>query len=108
MLVHTEVPPLVSSPVAPGELCRRGVCTPRFAQLVTTTTVICAAVHVLFGWLSYTCWGRCKFPAANETAAYACLELPQADGSPAVALVREVFVDSILTAFFTCGAQPGE
>lgn len=110
-VAHMDGVPAVllrSSPVARGDLFRRVLCTPRFISTVALTAIICAGVQVLVGWLLYTCWGRCAFPAANETSAYACLDSPLPDDrSPeqGVNLVRTIFIDAILTAFFTSGAQ---
>ena len=100
--------PSTSSPVGYGEIYSRVLKTRLFVQTVISAAIICAGVHVLFGWLVYTCWGSCAFPmganSTNDTAVDACLAMHHDPASP-VNLSNEIFIDSILTAFFTSGAQ---
>ena len=97
---------LRSSPVQPGDLCRRVICTKQFIKQLVATLIICAGVHVLSGYMTFTHFGKEPFPAANDTSKDACL-VPMKGPKPefAVNLVPEIFADAILTAFFTSGAQ---
>lgn len=96
------------APVARGEVCSRVVCSGRFFLQLVLTAIVCFGAHVLAAWLGYKCWGHCPFPNASDTAAYACLESfhpPPAVDHRRINLMTEVFIDSLITAFFASGAQ---
>ena len=91
---------LQSSPVVAGELCRRVICTSRFALIIILIAIVSTGLHILFGWLSASCWGQCAFPGSNATAAnHTCIELPHSGHG-----MVEVFFDTLVTAFFACAA----
>jgi hypothetical protein len=100
--LHRPVnPPLLRfAPVAAGELCLRVACTTRFLRVVSAAAITWAGVWIFVGWWQFSCWGRCGFPSWDSAGASACLEA-SARTNHGVALVREAFVDSFLTALLT-------
>ena len=96
---ETPVQPLLCSVVEKGQVWERVCKTKKFAVQVISTAFACGGVHVLVGWLTFTGWGKHAFASdATVCAAWKA-------HAPNVALDTEVFIDTLMTAFFVSGGQ---
>jgi len=92
---------LQSAPIEAGDVWRRVSRGPKFKRAAVLQAITAGGLHILIGWLMYSCWGSCAVPPPGERDA--CFVLPGHEASSVgVSLIHEVFIDSACTAFVIC------
>jgi hypothetical protein len=88
-------------PIERGDVWRRVRHGPKFKRAALVQAIVCGGLHVLIGWLMYSCWGTCRVPDPGERDA--CFIFPGRGGGLrhpyGVNLMVEIFVDATITAF---------